>query len=828
MHLKIRPPHTQNEFTSQRISSLLGALSCDKMAMSRRLFKLRELLPLLLALLLRRLGVAAEQPWRSLLTKEDALVWDRVFIMDESSMSMTPTPTQAPAGTTDLCFMLYQMADNDLDFYLREDLLELTQSKAIRNEKMTTWVYYDPEYPDPLEGAYNPDGSPITEPYAGSRYLTYKHDMQKLVVDKVLPGEQNSDREETIFQFVAHAVSDCVAKGAKEYFIAFSDHGGGALGYGGDWNLIRRRKLVAPNRNVASALKRALRKIRGAPEIFDVIGFDACNMMEFGAVLEGEYDSSLTKYYLASQALEPGTGWPYHTLVETNSALDLARNIHEQYLLENDLVIDHATMAIIDTTKLSVFSEAFEAVAEDLAARLFAADDPGISLAVLRAQEQSADWGIWILAFLDIGDFLRNIQELCGPLPASPLAALLAQAMAAYNDMFIVRGSGSLTLRSTGMSVFFPHSSDYLYEKEFLDPIVFDDPAFATREAPSWLDFMASFYNDATPSFGSSATCTVYEEVLQITLPPTSTLAPAPTFAPFTPETLAPTPTFPPFTFEPTLTPAPTSGFSPPIFPPVAPPVASPVETPTLSGPALLADEVLTSTDESVIVMATVSTTASVTVQYGFALNLPDGEFFVYGGNILESYGAGSLKMTAVWDRTFYLIGETDPRFLLYVDEISGSGAEQSSVMYFPPDTITEDTSVEGLTVEEAEALGGSIASLSLAFTETGDIDFSLYAASMTGFAFAEVLPDDEGFIVPIVRKGNIFPYDESLGAFSNAVVPWSSDVRIVAVSLDQIPEFLPIDAASADIVISLGASDTSSGQTQETVLDTVSSFTRA
>jgi len=122
--------------------------------------------------------------------------------------------------------------------------------------------------------------------------------------------------------------------------------------------------------------------------------------------------------------------------------------------------------------------------------------------------------------------------------------------------------------------------------------------------------------------------------------------------------------------------------------------------------------------------------------------------------------------------------------------------------------------------VEEAEALGGSIASLSLAFTETGDIDFSLYAASMNGLTFAEVPPDNEGFIVPIVRKGNGFPYDESLGAFSNAVVPWSSDVRIIAVSLDQVLVFLSIDVANAEVVLSLGASVTSSGQTQETVFE--------
>ena len=35
------------------------------------------------------------------------------------------------------------LLDNDLEKYLREDLVELIQSPAIGDESLTTWVYFD-------------------------------------------------------------------------------------------------------------------------------------------------------------------------------------------------------------------------------------------------------------------------------------------------------------------------------------------------------------------------------------------------------------------------------------------------------------------------------------------------------------------------------------------------------------------------------------------------------------------------------------------------------------------------------------------------------------
>jgi hypothetical protein len=216
----------------------------------------------------------------------------------------------------DLCFMLYQMADNNLESFIRDDNAELIQSELIKDPTVTTWIYFDAlnfgtpgEFPadKPLENIYNADGSELTERYEGSRYFTYDHGMSKMIVDTTLPGEQNSDSPDVLYNFAVHALTDCVAKGSTDYFFAFSSHGGGFAGFGGDENIARRgrRKLLQSNYQIVDALSQALTDVPGAPEKYDVLGFDACLMMSLGALDDFH---GITKFYLASEAVEPGHG----------------------------------------------------------------------------------------------------------------------------------------------------------------------------------------------------------------------------------------------------------------------------------------------------------------------------------------------------------------------------------------------------------------------------------------------------------------------------------------------------------------------------------------
>jgi len=380
------------------------------------------------------------------LGEEDESFWERY--LEGGSLSIPPTPPPTPPPEPNgVCFILYQMADNNLEVALREDLAELMSSEAIRDPSMTTWVYFDPLTWDPIDNIWRRDGSElVTTRYPGSRYLTWSHSLGKMIVEETL-GEQNSDSDETMFQFIMYALKDCVAKNKKEYFMTFSDHGGGAFGYGGDENLGKGRKLVAHNIEVVSAMKQALSFVPGAPAVFDVLGFDACSMMALGTM--DDYTSSVAKYFLASEALEPGTGWPYDKLTKTDSALELAIDVYEQYLLQN-AEVPFATMALADTEKFEVFLNSYELLSAELASIISDGSDPGLSTAVYRAQEVSIDYGFWY-AEIDIGSFLENLGSICGPVPGGRLETLLAITQFDYDDMYVVQGISEANPGGTGM-----------------------------------------------------------------------------------------------------------------------------------------------------------------------------------------------------------------------------------------------------------------------------------------------------------------------------------------------------------------------------------------
>jgi hypothetical protein len=210
----------------------------------------------------------------------------------------------------------YFLSDNDLEYFLRNDNYELTQSQAVRNPSMTTWVYFDhrnygrgtEDIFEPLQNIFKSDGSSLSgQKPTTSQYLRWDHSLQKMVVDQTLQQEQNGDDPNTVYQFLVTALRDCVAQGATEYFVVFSSHGAGWLGFGGDENTRRDQRSLAqqPNAFIVEAMTEALWVVNGAPNFYDVIGFDACLMQAVGVA--DDY-RKIAKYILASEAVEPGHG----------------------------------------------------------------------------------------------------------------------------------------------------------------------------------------------------------------------------------------------------------------------------------------------------------------------------------------------------------------------------------------------------------------------------------------------------------------------------------------------------------------------------------------
>lgn len=224
-----------------------------------------------------------------------------------------------PSKESSICFIVYQNADvSNIEPSIRQDVEELTVAPITTNPATTTWIYHDarnfgstrPVSGTPFQNVYTSDGMKLlsvanfNKKEEWSSYLTYDHNFGKMIQERVLGNEADSDDPNIVTSFLEVALTDCVEKKSTEFIMIFSSHGGGYYGFGGDDNKNRRR-LGITNGNLKGAIQAALSAVDGAPSKLDVLGFDACLMQGFGAI--DDYHS-ITKYYLGSEATEPGHG----------------------------------------------------------------------------------------------------------------------------------------------------------------------------------------------------------------------------------------------------------------------------------------------------------------------------------------------------------------------------------------------------------------------------------------------------------------------------------------------------------------------------------------
>lgn len=209
-----------------------------------------------------------------------------------------------------ICFMAYQIADSNLQPYLLQNFLDLSQSRAVASADFKTWIYFDSDTGTPPPGLLDANGVAVSSTFTGSRYITYDRSLGAMKIDTQLSGEQNSDSPDVIQAFLEHALADCVANDYTSFMAVFSSHGGGLAGFGEDDH--KRRQLMQTNHKIVQAIRGALNNTAGAPSKLDVLGFDACSMQALGAA--DDY-SEVAKYIVASEAVEPGHGMFYHLIV---------------------------------------------------------------------------------------------------------------------------------------------------------------------------------------------------------------------------------------------------------------------------------------------------------------------------------------------------------------------------------------------------------------------------------------------------------------------------------------------------------------------------------
>eukprot|EP00526_Cylindrotheca_closterium_P004735 CAMPEP_0113607506 /NCGR_PEP_ID=MMETSP0017_2-20120614/3423_1 /TAXON_ID=2856 /ORGANISM="Cylindrotheca closterium" /LENGTH=783 /DNA_ID=CAMNT_0000516119 /DNA_START=44 /DNA_END=2395 /DNA_ORIENTATION=+ /assembly_acc=CAM_ASM_000147 len=685
-----------------------------------------------------------------------------------------------PVASGNLCFMLYQMADNDLEYFIRQDLEEYSNSAMIKDSTTRTWVFFDhrnfdttpveEEIAENLPFVYDSQGNALssTKP-DGSFYYTYDHTLQKLVVDSDI-GETNSDVPKTVSDFATKALADCKQAGSTEYFIAFSSHGTGFEGFGGDENIRRRLEGVQTNSDIVSALRTSL-DANGIDK-FDMIGFDACLMMAYGALDDFK---SVSKYFLASEEVEPGHGWSYSGLT-AQSAVDTAKSIVTSFI--NDMQGDEhqtpKTLAIVDQTKYEAFSSAWNTLSKEIK-DLMAANDAEVAIAFSRAraivynfassydEDNAKD-----KASVDMFGLISGFERLCRP--TGNLSTLLANAKTAYADMFVDRQTGLNTPTAlTGMHVFFPSRARYASKDLDWDKILFNDAVTATTSAPEWLNLMKAYYSSTTPTAGGSSVCGTS----------TGTTDTASGSDLLTNAKLSGSPASG-LTFQATVARSVDTIF---------------VEYGMNLTPLLTARRNRRSLGrKNGVVGGHDHQTQQQHPRYmarranrNRKLQTGTGDFaYLYSGDIVGSF-AGA-EYFANWDGNFFALGNSATGYQdIYVFDY-GEGLKEFPVMYFPSSKpVTADTVIDMMTYADAEAAGGTYGYVS--FSENNLVGtkitagIGLYTVSTSGDTFSEVPRTREGQIVPVnfadaEENGVIIDYYIG-GFYGDSIIEWNTNSAI-------------------------------------------------
>ncbi|PKM41307.1 MAG: peptidase C11 [Firmicutes bacterium HGW-Firmicutes-9] len=248
-------------------------------------------------------------------------------------------------------------------------------------------------------------------------------------------GKRSMVDPDTLADFIQFSAKEYPA---DRYMLILWDHGGGSLtAFGYD-------ELFPGDSMSLDEINQALKD--GGVQ-FDIIGFDACLMATLETALVTEQYSD---YLLASEAVEPGTGWYYTNWLSALSdnpaldSLDLGKQIIDDYVKMSGN--SQTTLSMTDLAELNgTVPSAFKAFSSSTS-ELIAGDGYN---SVANARSGSRDFSTSSkINQIDLIHFAENL--------ATPEATALAQTLrdaVKYN-----RNSTSIS-HANGLSIYFPYQS---------------------------------------------------------------------------------------------------------------------------------------------------------------------------------------------------------------------------------------------------------------------------------------------------------------------------------------------------------------------------------
>lgn len=246
---------------------------------------------------------------------------------------------------------------------------------------------------------------------------------------------------------------------ADKYVLVFWDHGGGTNGgyggYSGDGDVTTK----AGNLSV-SELRQAIKDaVAVTGKKFELIGFDACLM----ATAEiAYYLEPYAKYLVASEELEPGSGWnytPFLNAIAQNAAADglaIGTAIADAYAAKAEKESYSYTISVTDLSQIGGLLTAIVQLSETISTSVEQAGRSAWNL-IAGVRSQADEYGADYINRnftnqVDIGHFaqlLGGVADTSWHAPAAALQAIIGKAVR-YNRVSVAHEA------STGLSIFFP------------------------------------------------------------------------------------------------------------------------------------------------------------------------------------------------------------------------------------------------------------------------------------------------------------------------------------------------------------------------------------
>lgn len=431
-----------------------------------------------------------------------------------AALLMVAVPTRA-ADRAAWTLLFYLDANNDLEAAEMQDLEEMLAVGSTDEVSIVVLAARSPN--DDEEDGYTAEGVANLEDWTTAKLLVVEKGALSELADW---GTVNMASGKTLARFLKETIPQFPA---ERYALVLGDHGASWPGCCGDESEGNEGDMLTLN-ELSATLKQEIEPTIGRLEL---IGFDACLMANFEtAVAVAPY----ARYMVASEELEPGTGWSYTPtlgrLVRNPKADGAAfgRNIVDDFIDSFEQSSDEdmrdagigTTLSVTDLSRVSALADAVDRLAAACGGALQSGGNTSwIQVAGARSRSEeygkSEDRDDDSSHVFDLGDFAAHVAR---QVPGAKQAA--AEVQAAVKTAVVYTRSGKGRPRATGLSIFIPKR-----QAQLTDPASYADLAMV--RGTDWLAFVERFVGvtsshterpQVAPVQSSAATLTEGEKVV--------------------------------------------------------------------------------------------------------------------------------------------------------------------------------------------------------------------------------------------------------------------------------------------------------------------------